>query len=42
MAHLRRLVAALPGRLELVEADLLNASSFDRALEGVNCVMHTA
>lgn len=42
VAHLRRLDAALPGHLELVEADLLNASSFDNALEGVSCVLHTA
>ena len=42
VAHLKLLEAALPGHLELVEADLLNASSFDSALEGVSCVMHTA
>ena len=41
VAHLKRLDAALPGHLELVEADLLNSSSFDRALEGVTRVMHT-
>ena len=42
VAHLKRLDAALPGHLELVEADLLKSSSFDKALEGVACVLHTA
>ncbi len=39
--HLR----ALPGaadRLELVQADLLDSTSFDRAIEGCRLVLHTA
>lgn len=41
VAHL----TALPGaaeRLELVQADLLEAGSFDRAVQGCRIVMHTA
>eukprot|EP00877_Chromochloris_zofingiensis_P003091 jgi/Chrzof1/12783/Cz07g07130.t1 len=40
--HLEKLNAALPGSLELVEADLLKEGSFDEAVKGVTYVFHTA
>jgi nucleoside-diphosphate-sugar epimerase len=40
--HLLKLGDALPGRLELVEADLLQEGSFDDAVEGATYVFHTA
>lgn len=36
------LAAALPGTLELYEADLLNEGSFDKVTSGVDYVFHTA
>jgi dihydroflavonol-4-reductase len=41
LSHLRGLPGAAE-RLELVEADLLADGSFDRAVAGAACVMHTA
>jgi dihydroflavonol-4-reductase len=41
IAPLRALAGAAE-RLELVEADLLDGGSFDRAAAGCTCVMHTA
>lgn len=40
--HLQRLADALPGSLELVEADLLQDGSFDAAVSGVEFVFHVA
>lgn len=40
--HLQRLDAALPGTLELVEADLLKPGSFDECTAGSKYVFHTA
>eukprot|EP00877_Chromochloris_zofingiensis_P001340 jgi/Chrzof1/11206/Cz05g28010.t1 len=40
--HLQRLAEALPGNLELFEADLLKEGSFDAAVEGATYVFHTA
>lgn len=37
-----KLGEALPGRLELVEADLMQDGSFDDAVEGATYVFHTA
>ena len=42
LAHLHRLGAALPGQLRLLEADLLSPGSFDAAVQGCYCVVHTA
>ena len=42
LAHLHRLGAALPGTLQLLEADLLRPGSFDAAVQGCQCVIHTA
>ena len=42
LVHLQRLGAALPGTLHLHEADLLSPDSFDAALRGCHCVVHTA
>ena len=39
---LRNLAEALPGTLELHEADLLHDGSFDRVVEGAHFVFHTA
>ncbi|KAK9829424.1 hypothetical protein WJX72_005769 [[Myrmecia] bisecta] len=40
--HLELLGKALPGTLELVEADLLKEGSFDEILQGCKYVFHTA
>ena len=42
VAHLESLAAALPGTLELYEADLLNDGSFDKVISGADFVFHTA
>ncbi|KAL4443929.1 hypothetical protein ABPG75_011666 [Micractinium tetrahymenae] len=42
VGHLERLAAALPGSLELVEADLLEEGAFDAAFAGCTYVFHTA
>lgn len=42
VGHLLRLSEALPGSLELFEADLLKPGSFDAAVSGVDYVFHTA
>ena len=42
VGHLKRLEAALPGTLQLFEADLLVPGSFDRACQGADYVFHTA
>ncbi|KAK9842312.1 hypothetical protein WJX81_005982 [Elliptochloris bilobata] len=42
VAHLTALGDALPGKLELHEADLLKEGSFDAAVKGVHFVFHTA
>ncbi|PSC68689.1 diaminohydroxyphosphoribosylaminopyrimidine deaminase [Micractinium conductrix] len=42
VAHLEALAAALPGSLELVEADLLQPGSFDAAFAGCSAIFHTA
>ena len=39
---LHALAAALPGNLELHEADLLREGSFDSIVEGAHYVFHTA
>lgn len=41
-AHLKTLDAALPGTLELLEADLLKKGSFDSCASGAKYVFHTA
>lgn len=41
-ADLVGLGEALPGSLELYEADLLKDGSFDEAVKGVDYVIHTA
>jgi nucleoside-diphosphate-sugar epimerase len=41
-APLLRLADALPGTLQLFEADLLKEGSFDAAIEGARFVFHTA
>ena len=40
--HLQKLSAALPGQLELREADLLVEGSFDEVVKGATVVFHTA
>ncbi len=40
--HLLDMAAELPGTLELVKADLLEAGSFDEAISGAGVVIHTA
>ena len=40
--HLLKLADALPGKLELFEADLLKAGDFDEVVRGVDFVLHTA
>lgn len=40
--HLRDMDAELPGRLQLVRADLLDPGSFDEACAGAGAVLHTA
>ena len=40
--HLTRLAEGSPGTLELFEADLTRAGSFDEAMAGCELVMHTA
>lgn len=42
VAHLQALADALPGKLELYAADLLQLGSFDEAVRGVDIVFHTA
>lgn len=42
VAHLEALAAALPGTLKLYEADLLEEGSFDKVVDGVDYVFHTA
>lgn len=40
--HLLKLSDALPGTLELFEADLLNSDDFDEVVRGSDFVLHTA
>jgi len=40
--HLKKLSEALPGSLELMEADLLKPGSFDECAKGVDYLFHTA
>ena len=40
--HLLKLADALPGKLELFEADLLKAGDFDEVVRGADFVLHTA
>lgn len=40
--HLLTLADALPGKLELFEADLLKAGDFDEVVRGADFVLHTA
>lgn len=40
--HLLKLSDALPGNLELFEADLLKAGDFDEVVRGADFVLHTA
>lgn len=42
VAHLRLLADALPGKLTLHEADLLQEGSFDEVVSGAEYVFHTA
>ena len=42
VAHLRVLSEALPGKLTLHEADLLQEGSFDEVVAGADIVFHTA
>lgn len=42
VGHLLRLAAALPGSLELVEADLLTEGAFDAAFSGCSYIFHCA
>ena len=42
VAHLRALGEALPGKLTLHEADLLQDGSFDEVIHGSDFVFHTA
>ena len=42
LAHLHALGKALPGKLSLHEADLLQEGSFDEAVHGADYVFHTA
>lgn len=39
---LKALNKALPGSLELVEADILNPGALDKAVQGCSYVFHTA
>ena len=39
---LKALNAALPGKLELVEADILTSGALDKAVQGCTYVFHTA
>mmetsp|Transcript_17023 Transcript_17023/g.28448 ORF Transcript_17023/g.28448 Transcript_17023/m.28448 type:complete len:332 (-) Transcript_17023:88-1083(-) len=40
--YLKKMAADLPGKLELMQADLLQPCSFDAAVEGCEYVFHTA
>lgn len=42
VAHLHKAAATAPGTLKLFKADLLDAGSFDAAMQGCDIVMHTA
>lgn len=42
IAHLEQLAAALPGTLDLYEADLLKEGSFDEVIKDADYVFHTA
>lgn len=42
VAHLQKVAAGAPGTLRLFKADLLDAGSFDAAMQGCRVVMHTA
>lgn len=42
MSHLLKLADALPGTLELYEADLLKQGDFDDVVKGADFVLHTA
>lgn len=42
VAHLQKIAKKAPGTLKLFKADLLNAGSFDAAMQGCDIVMHTA
>jgi nucleoside-diphosphate-sugar epimerase len=42
LEHLRKLEAQHPGKLTLLEADLLDEGAFDKAMAGCELVMHTA
>lgn len=42
VAHLEKLAQGAPGKLVLFKADLLDAGSFDAAMQGCQLVMHTA
>lgn len=42
VSHLLKLAEALPGKLELFEADLLKEGDFDDVVRGVDFVLHTA
>ncbi|MDQ8037407.1 MAG: NAD-dependent epimerase/dehydratase family protein, partial [Pedobacter sp.] len=42
VAHLQKMAAGTPGTLRLFKADLLEAGSFDAAMQGCTVVMHTA
>ena len=42
LRHLHNLARIHPGRLELFEADLSEAGSFDKAMQGCSVVIHTA
>ncbi|CAE7038215.1 TKPR2 [Symbiodinium natans] len=40
--YLKKMAAGLPGKLELVQADLLTEGAFDTAVQGCEYVFHTA
>lgn len=42
VAHLQKIAENTPGTLKLFKADLLDADSFDAAMQGCEIVMHTA
>lgn len=42
VAHLQKIAKNAPGTLKLFKADLLDAGSFDAAMQGCSIVMHTA
>lgn len=42
VAHLQKIATDAPGTLRLFKADLLDAASFDAAMQGCSVVMHTA